>query len=142
MTQPREKQAYWKYSQHEWMPWIKKYVLYAPLGKKRHNREIRLSIAGHMGTLPLRFHTIVVGVFLLSNTIYMFWVDWNQENKYALCAEIRGRSGTLSMVNMVPLIILAGRNNPLIWMLHISFDTYNLLHRWMGRVVIIEAVIH
>jgi len=142
MTQPREKQAYWKYSQHEWMPWIKKYVLYAPLGKKRHNREIRLSIAGHMGTLPSRFHTIVVGVFLLSNTIYMFWVDWNQENKYALCAEIRGRSGTLSMVNMVPLIILAGRNNPLIWMLHISFDTYNLLHRWMGRVVIIEAVIH
>ncbi|KAI1417440.1 ferric reductase NAD binding domain-containing protein [Hypoxylon sp. FL1857] len=43
---------------------------------------------------------------------------------------------------MVPLIILAGRNNPLISLLRVSFDTYNLLHRWMGRMVVIEAVIH
>ena len=37
---------------------------------------------------------------------------------------------------------MAGRNNPLIKWLNISFDTFNLLHRWFGRIVIIEAVVH
>src|SRR5690606_7404093 len=77
-----------------------------------------------------------------SNLAYMFVLDWDSENKFAFCAELRGRSGTLALVNMVPLIILAGRNNPLIPLLQVSFDTYNLLHRWMGRVVVIDSVIH
>ena len=42
----------------------------------------------------------------------------------------------------VPLFLLAGRNNPLIPLLNISFDTYNLIHRWFGRIVILEAVAH
>ena len=42
----------------------------------------------------------------------------------------------------VPLFLLAGRNNPLIPLLNISFDTYNLIHRWFGRIVILEALAH
>lgn len=37
---------------------------------------------------------------------------------------------------------MAGRNNPLISWLGISFDTFNLLHRWFGRIVALEAVTH
>lgn len=37
---------------------------------------------------------------------------------------------------------MAGRNNPLIRWLGISFDTFNLLHRWFGRIVVLEAVCH
>lgn len=37
---------------------------------------------------------------------------------------------------------MGGRNNPLIQMLGISFDTFNLLHRWFGRIVILEALAH
>jgi len=37
---------------------------------------------------------------------------------------------------------MAGRNNILINWLNISFDTFNLLHRWFGRVVVLEAVTH
>jgi len=37
---------------------------------------------------------------------------------------------------------MAGRNNPLIKWLNISFDTFNLLHRWFGRIVILEALTH
>lgn len=37
---------------------------------------------------------------------------------------------------------MAARNNPLISVLGISFDTFNLLHRWLGRIVIIEAFAH
>ena len=38
--------------------------------------------------------------------------------------------------------MLAGRNNPLIPLLGISFDTYNLIHRWFGRIVVLEALAH
>lgn len=136
------KQGYWRTSQWSWMPDLKKHIIYAPLWKKRHNREMRLSSAISMGTLPSRLHFVILFIYLGSNTAYMFVLDWANENKMALCAELRGRSGTLSLVNMVPLIIFAGRNNPLIAILKISFDTYNLLHRWMGRIVVLEAIIH
>ncbi|KAI0874071.1 ferric reductase like transmembrane component [Hypoxylon argillaceum] len=142
MSSSAEQQVYWKSSQWSWMPSLKKNLIYAPLWRKRHNREIRLSSALNMGTLPSRLHFVILGLYLLSNIIYMFYLDWSQPNRYALAAEIRGRSGTLAVVNMVPLIILAGRNNPLIPLLKVSFDTYNLLHRWMGRMVVVEALIH
>lgn len=142
MCQDGEKQNYWKYSQWTWMPRWKKNIIYAPLWNKRHNREIRISSAINVGTLPSRLHAILLGGYLGSNLIYMFVLNWENQNKYAFCAELRGRSGTLAAVNMVPLIILAGRNNPLIAMLKISFDTYNLFHRWIGRTVVIETLIH
>lgn len=142
MSVAGDQQRYWKYAQWSWMPGVKKHITYAPLFTKRHNREIKLSSAINVGTLPSRLHAILLSLYLLSNIGYMFVLNWNNENKYSLCAELRGRSGTLSAVNMVPLIILAGRNNPLIAMLQVSFDTYNLIHRWTGRMVILEAVIH
>ncbi|KND89890.1 Ferric/cupric reductase transmembrane component 2 [Tolypocladium ophioglossoides CBS 100239] len=142
MSVPREKQGYWKVSQWSWMPGLKKHLIYAPLFRKRHNREFRLSSAVNVGTLPSRLHSILLFLYLGSNVAYMFALNWAVENKYAFCAELRGRSGTLALVNMVPLIIMAGRNNPLISLLKISFDTYNLLHRWMGRIVVVEVIIH
>ena len=142
MGLPGDKQGFWKVKQWDWMPSLKRRLIYAPLWKKRHNREIRLSSAVNMGTLPSRFHALLLFGYLASNLAYMFILDWKNENKYSLCAELRGRSGTLSVVNMVPLIIFAGRNNPLIRFLNVSFDTYNLLHRWMGRVSIIEVLVH
>ncbi|KAK6068930.1 Ferric/cupric reductase transmembrane component 2-like protein 1 [Seiridium cupressi] len=142
MSVPGPKQTYWQHSQWSWMPSVKKHIIYAPLWNKRHNREIKLSNAISIGTLPSRLHSILLFLYLLSNFIYMFWLDWANANMYSVCAEMRGRSGTLSAVNMVPLIILVGRNNPLIAMLKVSFDTYNLIHRWTGRMVVLEAVMH
>lgn len=142
MSQPGDRQSYWKFTQWDWMPGLKKGLVYAPLWKKRHNREIRLSSAVNMGTLPSRFHAFLLFGYLASNLAYMFVLDWKQENKYALCAEMRGRAGTLSVVNMVPLIIFAGRNNPLIALLGVSFDTYNLFHRWLGRISVVEVLVH
>jgi predicted ferric reductase len=142
MSLPGEKQEFWKRTQWRKMPGLKRGLIYAPLWNKRHNREIRISSAANMGTLPSRFHSLLLFGYIASNIAYMFILDWRHENRFALCAEIRGRSGTLSVVNMVPLIIFAGRNNPLINLLNVSFDTYNLLHRWMGRISIIEVIIH
>jgi predicted ferric reductase len=142
MSVDGEQQTYWKLTQWSWMPGIKKNLLYAALWKKRHNRGFQLSSAINMGTLPSRFHALILGAYLASNLAYMLVLNWGNKNRFELCAELRGRSGTLALVNMVPLVIFAGRNNPLIGWLQVSFDTYNLLHRWMGRVVVFETVIH
>lgn len=142
MAVPGPKQSYWKWKQWSWMPGLKKHLIYAPLWNKRHTKELRLSNALNVGTLPSRFQSLILGILLASNIAYMFQLDWMSKNKYAFCAEVRGRSGTLALVNMVPLVICVLRNNPLIRLLKISFDTYNLLHRWIGRMVVIETVIH
>jgi hypothetical protein len=142
MDYAENRQAYFSKNHTTWWPWIKKHILLAPLGKKRHNREIRLSSAINIGTLPSRFHTILLGCYYLSNFIYCVKLDYSNPNRYEVLAELRGRTGMLASANMIPLIILAGRNNPLIQILKISFDTYNLLHRWIGRMFVLEALIH
>ena len=136
-----KQQRFWAEDKTSIWPWLKRNSLYAPLWKKRHNDEIRLSNAMNVGTLPSRLHTAILILYLISNVIYCTYLDYSQP-KAAVLAELRGRTGHLSIVNMVPLIVLAGRNNPFIYLLRVSFDTYNLFHRWIGRVVIVEAIVH
>jgi hypothetical protein len=136
------KQRYFSNNHTTWWPRLKQHILLAPLWKKRHNREFRLSSAINIGTLPSRFHTVLLGFYFLSNFIYCVKLDYGNPNRYAVLADLRGRTGMLGVANMIPLIILAGRNNPLIQILKISFDTYNLLHRWIGRMIILESLIH
>ncbi|EMD00448.1 hypothetical protein BAUCODRAFT_118214 [Baudoinia panamericana UAMH 10762] len=106
---------------------------------KRH--LFRLSAATNIGTLPTRLQTIVVVGYLALNFI-LCAVTINWHDKHAFYVEGRNRTGVLAVLNMIPLILLAGRNNPLLWLLDITFDTYNLLHRWIGRIVVLEAVTH
>jgi len=138
---PGRHQDFWRRNTSQWWK-VKKYFIYAPLWNKRHNREIKLSSAINIGTIPSRFHTILLGTYIITNLSYCAALDYTNLNKYAVAAELRGRTGVLAVCNMIALVLLAGRNNPLIYILQISFDTYNLLHRWMGRIVVIESVIH
>ena len=134
-------QSYWSEDRTSIWPKLKKNLLYAPLWKKRHNREFQLSRAMNVGTLPSRLHTLILSVYLISNIIYCMYLDY-RDPKARIMAELRGRTGHLSIVNMLPLIVLAGRNSPFIPLLRVSFDTYNLFHRWIGRVVALEALVH
>lgn len=141
VSTPRQ-QTFWSIEDSPFWAKLKKHFLYAPLFNKRHNREFQISQAVNVGTLPSRFHFILITAYLSSQVAYCTILDYNVNEKPALLAELRGRSGVLAVLNMIPLFLLAGRNNPLIPLLHVSFDTYNLLHRWIGRVVIIESVVH
>ena len=135
------RQAYWSEDTSTVWPKLKVHLLYAPLHKKRHNKEIMLSSAVNVGTLPSRLHTIILLTYLLTNVIYCTYLDYSRPTA-ALLAELRGRTGFLSIVNMVLLIILAARNNPFNYLLGVSFDTYNKFHRWIGRVVVTQAIVH
>ncbi|KAK6062739.1 ferric reductase like transmembrane component [Seiridium cupressi] len=121
--------------------WFKRNVLYSPILGKRHNREFQLSKATNMGTLPTRFQLIFLVGYLATNVAFCV-VNIPFESFTDGGKQLRNRSGTLAVVNMIPLFIMAGRNNPLIKWLGMSFDTFNLLHRWFGRIVVLESVCH
>lgn len=82
----------------------------------------------------------LVGYLAMNVTFCAMTIDWTSAETFL--DEGLKRTGVLSVMNMVPLFLLAGRNNPLIYLLGVSFDTYNLIHRWIGRIVVLEAFAH
>ncbi|KAK0621388.1 ferric reductase like transmembrane component-domain-containing protein [Bombardia bombarda] len=124
----------------ERVSWFKKNILYSPIFSKRHNREFQISSAVNVGTLPTRMQLVfLIGYFATNIAFCVITIDYSSPRVTAL---IRNRTGYLSLVNMIPLFLMAGRNNPLINLLGISFDTFNLIHRWLGRIVALEALAH
>jgi len=121
---------------------FKRYFWDAPLFRLRHHREFKLSAAVNIGTLPNRGQTVfLVGYLAMNIALMVVGINWNAPAK-AMLKDLVTRSGRLSVMNMIPLFLIAGRNNPLIKWCGITFDTFNLVHRWIGRVVVFEAVIH
>ena len=134
-------QRYWFPADPYWA-WLKKSVIYAPLLRTRHNREFRLSSVVNMGTLPTRFQTFLVLGLIAMNTTLCFITIPYWEDEHEVLGQVRNRAGTMAVVNLMALVVIAGRNNPLIKALDVSFDTWNLLHRWFGRIVVMEVIIH
>ncbi|OJD32153.1 ferric reductase like transmembrane component [Diplodia corticola] len=123
-----------------WYARFKCYLFDAPLLRTRHHREYKLSSAINIGTLPSRLQTIyLVGYCGMNVAFSVIFIDWSDSGA---ASELRNRTGVLCVMNMLPLFLLAGRNNPLIKITGITFDTFNLVHRWVGRIVILQAVAH
>nr|POF23940.1 ferric/cupric reductase transmembrane component 2 [Quercus suber] len=137
-----ENQRYWMYNHSSIWPKVKRDLVLAPLGRQRHNKEVQLSSAVSIGTIPSRYHTILLVFYVASNVAYMLVLDWTNETSAAVVADLRGRTGVLAALNLIPTILFAMRNNPLIPILHVSYDTFNLLHRWCARIVVLEAILH
>ncbi|EPS41877.1 hypothetical protein H072_4164 [Dactylellina haptotyla CBS 200.50] len=136
------KQTYWSIPSPPFLSKLKKNFLLAPLFGIRHNEHFKIGRAGEAGVVPTRFQTLFLLFLFIGNIgLTVCSIHWSKGSSTVL-SELRNRAGVLSVTNMVPLFVLAGRNNPLIPLLRISFDTYNLIHRWLGRIVVIEAVVH
>ncbi|KAF3926227.1 hypothetical protein ABW20_dc0101319 [Dactylellina cionopaga] len=136
------KQSYWTIPAPHYLSKLKKDFILAPLFGIRHNEHFKIGSAGSAGIVPTRFQAIFLLILFGGNIgLTVASIHWSRGSATVL-SELRNRSGVLAVTNMVPLFVLAGRNNPLIPMLRISFDTYNLIHRWLGRIVVAEALIH
>ncbi|KAL2810600.1 FAD-binding domain-containing protein [Aspergillus granulosus] len=124
----------------KWLAAARMHFLYAPLFRTRHHREFRLSRAVNMGTLPSRFQScVVLGTLAMNVALSTVNVPYHTDQAAAV---IRRRTGTMAIMNLIPVVFMAGRNNPLICLLHISYDTFNLLHRWLARIVVLESLAH
>ncbi|KAK5047920.1 hypothetical protein LTR84_006108 [Exophiala bonariae] len=122
--------------------WMKSKILYAPLLNYRRAREVKFSRHVRFGTLPTRFQAIFLFLVVITNVFTCTWnIPWSGPQRDTL-AILRDRSGTLSVANMIPIMLLATAKNPLIWLLDISYDTFNLMHRWFGRLSALQAILH
>ncbi|KAJ4377151.1 hypothetical protein N0V86_006592 [Didymella sp. IMI 355093] len=119
---------------------MKRHFLYAPLVGDRHSRELRVTPSVSAGTLPTRPQFLVILVYIASNIAYCLAVP--EEETAQRFAELRGRCGALAVFNLIITVLFALRNNPLIWILGVSYDTFNLFHRWAARLVILESIAH
>jgi hypothetical protein len=138
---PGNTQAYFAPVNRHW-GLLKKHFIFAPLFHKRHHRPFMLTRTIDNGCLPSRPQTfILVSYFMFLVVATFYGVDYNQK-KYDVITSLERRSGLFALSHMVPLFLLAARNNPLIWWTGISFDTYNLFHRWLGRFIVFEVVVH
>jgi hypothetical protein len=122
---------------------LNQHLIYAPLFQRRHNREFRICQGRiHMGTMPTRLETLLIFGYIALNVVFcVVTIEWS----HGLAASLHTltkTTGTLTVVNLVPLVITAGRNNPFISLLRIPFDTFNLMHRWLGRMIVVQAVAH
>lgn len=120
---------------------IKEHVIYAPLFRKRHHQEFSL-FGATLGILPSRFQTIFfVAVIGMNVALSVCHIPWDGPQQAAL-KQFRNRTGTLAVVNMIPMMVVAGRNNPLISALNAPFEAFILVHRLFGRIIAAEAFVH
>jgi hypothetical protein len=78
-----------------------------------------------------RYHALLVLALLVGNVICL--MDGR--------TKMVQRTGLLSIVNLVPLA-LGSHMNSVVSCCGLEYDAYNATHRWMGRVAVIEGVIH
>jgi predicted ferric reductase len=135
-------QKYWMTNKTTWWPWLNRHVLAAPLWNKRHNAAFQISSAIDNGTLPGRWHTIMLVCYVGLNLAWCVALPYSVLDHKETIAALRGRTGTLAALNLIPTILFALRNNPLITLLQVSYDDFNLFHRWAARITIAEAIAH
>ncbi|OOF99774.1 hypothetical protein ASPCADRAFT_203576 [Aspergillus carbonarius ITEM 5010] len=136
-----ERQRYFV-SPHGMLAKINNHIIYAPLFRTRHNREFQMSRAVNMGTLPSRFHSfLLVGIVVMNVVLCVVTVPYGS-SETTVAGLIRNRTGTMATVNLIPVVLMAGRNNPLITLLQVPFDTFNLIHRWLARIVVLQSLAH
>ncbi|KFA46110.1 hypothetical protein S40293_03795 [Stachybotrys chartarum IBT 40293] len=55
---------------------------------------------------------------------------------------LANRTGVLAFAIAPLVILLASRNNILLWLSNWSHGTFIVLHRWVGRVFVIQSIVH
>jgi predicted ferric reductase len=120
----------------EWWSYAKYYLLYAPLLQARHNSSWLL------GQLPTRLQALFLIAVMAANAFLCFYDVPYRDLDAEVLGILRARTGTVAVTHLIPIMIMVSVRNPLIKVLNISYDSFNLMHRWFGRIAIIEASLH
>ncbi|KAK5310176.1 hypothetical protein LTR70_009678 [Exophiala xenobiotica] len=124
------------------MAWMKDHILLAPMLHHRRAAPIKFSEKVNLGGLPTRFQAIFIGFVIAYNIFACVWnVPW-ADDELEVLPILRNRTGTLATVNLIPIIIMSTIKNPLVNALEISYDSFNLMHRWIGRLSILQGIAH
>lgn len=122
---------------------LKADVLYAPLWRLRRAKEaVYLRSSINFGQLPQRLHILCIFVFICVNIFLITWnLPWS-EPATTLIPLLRNRLSSVAIANFIPIVVTSTVQNPLISLLHISYDSFNSIHRWIARITILELITH
>ncbi|VVT54097.1 uncharacterized protein SAPINGB_P003905 [Magnusiomyces paraingens] len=98
---------------------------------------------------PTRAQSLVVAGYVVMNIILgmikyepfvpNMWYDTVHEQ---LIRYITDRTGMMGTIQIIPVFIFAARNNLLQLLTGWSFDTFNVYHRWVARVMMFHIFMH
>jgi predicted ferric reductase len=132
------RQRYWELNRITWFASFKKNLLHAPLWRKHYSRDVQILTIG-IGSMPGRHNCVL----LLSWTaINLWWMIYPISESSSAVLALRQRAGTAALFNIFPILLFSLKNNPLIFLLNIPFDTFNVFHRWLARLFILETLLH
>ena len=124
------------------LSWLKDHVFYAPVFHHRRAAEIKITNNLNFGALPTRFQAMFVTAIIAVNIFSCVYdIPWSDPALQVLKI-LRNRTGTLSVGNHIPIMIMATVKNPLIGLLDIPYDTFNMMHRWLGRLSALQGIAH
>lgn len=64
--------------------------------------------------------------------------DYNRQFLHDFCDRL-----SILMSSSIPFLWLFGlRNNPLLWITGWSYRTFNIFHRWVAMLLLVEAILH
>lgn len=120
---------------------FKHHLLDAPCFRYRHFQTLTISQKLPIGNLPGRCEALYLFLhFSVNLLLHVRSIDWSDEHTATIT--LRSRSGTLSTLHIFAVVMLATRHNPLTMLFGVPRRTIGVLHRWFGRIAILEAVIH
>lgn len=118
----------------------------ALLGKDTAHRP---SWLGFSFSLPTRAQSVVLmGYVSVNVAACLYGVDAFPANiLYTSTSEywvktVGDTTGITAVFQLPLMLLLSSRNNLLIAFTGLPFNTFNLFHRWIGRVVIVESIVH
>ncbi|KAI1370669.1 ferric reductase like transmembrane component-domain-containing protein [Hypoxylon crocopeplum] len=108
-------------------------------------------VAAVVGDLPTRGQALFIGYLILLNIFlsaftygvhpggFHYW--WN-DGPDEIMGDLANRFGVLSFANFVLLVLYSSRNNVLLWLTNWQHSTFVLLHHWVARIAVLEAILH
>jgi predicted ferric reductase len=119
---------------------LERYTPYAPTWATTVCHKVATLNTARTRSLIPQPQNLLVTFYILSNVSYCAAI--RSQDGFGRMAELRGRCGTLAAFNLILTILCALRNNPLIPILHINYDTFNFFHRWLARIVVLQSIAH
>ena len=119
------------------------HIVQPPAFGTSHN----VPILKNMAVMPTRGQFLFLLYIFFINILASF-VGYDMPNPDTWTRELGwlthygNRVGVLSFANMPLIFLFAGRNNLLLWLTDWSYSTFLLLHRWIGFICVLQAVIH
>lgn len=124
---------------------IRPYVVYPSLVGRYHVRPLPFSL-GNAPTVGQGLYIFVMIVLNIVLSAINFKTApahlWFQNKSQQVAGYLMYRTGVLSFA-MAPLVFLfSGRNNFLQWITNWPHSTFLLLHRWIARLFVLQALLH